>query len=68
MKMMGVIIQLLCKNLEHPPILTPGKPNVTAIYKDALDLLECEGISKGISRAAFAAKAKQALLAIHNLD
>jgi hypothetical protein len=33
-----------------------------------IDLLESEGISKkGISRAAFAAKARQALLAIHSL-
>ena len=69
MKMMGVIIQLLVKKSGASSYINSGKPNVTAIYKDVLDLLECEGISKkGISRAAFAAKAKQALLAIHNLD
>lgn len=69
MKMMGVLIQLLVKKSGASSYINSGKPNITAIYKDVLDLLEDEGIStKGISRAAFAAKAKRALLAVHNLE
>ena len=69
MKMMGLLIQLLVKKTGASSYINSGKPNVTAIYKDVIDLLESEGISKkGISRAAFAAKARQALLAIHSPD
>ena len=66
MKMMGVLIHLLVKKSGVSSYLNSGKPNISAIYSDVLELLESEGLStKGISRAAFAAKAKQALLAMY---
>ncbi|WP_314141010.1 hypothetical protein [Buttiauxella noackiae] len=69
MKMMGVLIHLLVKKSGESSYINSGRPNVTAIYRDVEELLKLENISnKGISRAAFADKASQALSAIHDLD
>lgn len=69
MKMIGVLIHLLVKKAGASSYSHSGKPNIAAIYRDIEELLAEEKISKkGISRAAFADKSSQALLAMHNLD
>jgi len=69
MKMIAVLIHLLIKKSGSSAYLHNGSPNISAIYRDIQILLKENSISdSGIKRAAFADKARRALLSLHDDD